>query len=280
MTRLILAILGFAYAAPIASGQQRTDSDDCASAVRLVASGEATITHAGWALGHVVRCPDGPAAIAARWRAATGAPADLQQLRAWTLQIQDQRIADAVLATARSQRAPTIVRLAALETLVQYFDPGRTIDWGILQNPPSTGGSIGYISDVAPRVGKEPPLATLRGTIYEAVRDLASDADPTLARAARYTWQGLTDAWPDIASLLPNTLTLEWLCGAKYRITNHSAIDLSLDVTSAPGTPGQSLRLPAHESREIVVADSGIVHVSLSGGRELASNQTGGRKCP
>ena len=115
---LTAAGLWFSLAAPRAMGQQPGAGDACDEAARLVASGEATDTHAWWARAHIVRCPDGPAAIAGRWRTAEDRPEALAQLRAWNYQIRDQRIAEAVLAAARDASRPTNVRLMALQTLV------------------------------------------------------------------------------------------------------------------------------------------------------------------
>ena len=92
-----------------------------AHAVRLVTSGEASDTHEGWALAHIVRCPDGPVVIAARWRGAVDRPEVLAQLRAWNYQIHDQPIAEAAITVARDPSRPTNLRLLALETLVSYL---------------------------------------------------------------------------------------------------------------------------------------------------------------
>jgi len=95
--------------------------DACADAVRLVTSGEASDTHEGGALAHIVRCPDGPVVIAVRWRGAVDRPEVLAQLRAWNYQIHDQPIAEAAITVARDPSRPTNLRLLALETLVSYL---------------------------------------------------------------------------------------------------------------------------------------------------------------
>ena len=240
------------------AAQEPAASDACADAVRLVASGEATNEHAGWALAHVVRCPDGPATIATRWRVAEDRPGVLAQLRAWNYQIHDQRIAEAAIAVARDPSRPTNLRLLALETLVSYLGARLT-------------GQVEF----SPRLGAQPPAADIPDRVYTLSRELATDANPAVARAAKNKWQQITDVVPRLASLPAGTLTLVNVCGRTFRITNSSRIDLSTELAIAPERPALQLRIPAEATRDIVVAARDTARL-LFGGREVASAATGG----
>ena len=132
-------------------------------------------------------------------------PEVLAQLRAWNYQIHDQPIAEAAIAVARDPSRPTNLRLLALETLVSYLGARLT-------------GQVEF----SPRLGAQPPAADIPDRVYILSRELATDANPAVARAAKNKWQQLTDVVPRLASLLPGTLTLVNVCGRKFRITNSS----------------------------------------------------------
>ena|SRR2546429_2240013 len=239
--------------------QQRNDA--CADAVRLVTSGEATSEHEGWALAQVAMCPDGPAAIVARWRAVGDRPEELAQLRAWNYQIHDQRIADVAMEFAGDPSRPASLRLLALETLVAYFDPRAT---GLV--------------DLNPSLGSQPPGADVPERVYVLSRRLATDPNPAIARAAKHEWQTLTDVRPSAVALPTGTLSLANMCGRKFRIANHSDIDLSVELVWATGRPSREHRIPAQGMLDMTVAGNEIVRL-LFGGREIASAATGQVAC-
>jgi len=111
--------------------------------------------------------------------------------------------------------------------------------------------------------------------VYTLSRELATDANPAVARAAKNKWQQITDVVPRLASLPAGTLTLVNVCGRTFRITNSSRIDLSTELAIAPERPALQLRIPAEATRDIVVAARDTARL-LFGGREVASAATGG----
>jgi len=226
-----------------------------------VTSGEATNEHEGWALAQVVGCPEGPAAIVARWRAADNRPDALAQLRAWNYQVHDQRIADVAMELARDPSRPASLRLLALETLVAYFDPRAT---GLV--------------DLNPRVGSQPPAADLPDRVYALSRSLTTDPNPAIARAAKHEWQTLTDVRPNAVALPAGTLSLVTMCGRKFRLANHGDIDLSVELVWATGRPPRKHRIPAHGMLDLTIAGDETVRL-LFGGQEVASAATGQVAC-
>jgi hypothetical protein len=268
-TRLPMMVVAWLTStAPLAAAQQRRFS--CAEAARLVIGPELADTQAHWAFSEIVGCPDGPAAIATRWRTTD----DLHHLRTWNYMIRDQRIAEAVLAVARDASRPTDLRLMALETLIGYFDSSATIRLEELRNP-RRFPSLASVTHPTTRVGTQPPAQDLPDRVYALSRDLTADPNPAVARAAKAVWQALTDARPAIASLPAGTVTMENLCGATFHITNNSDIDLSVELATTPEKPVRQIRLPARATRELGARDSGTVRLLLTGGRELASARTG-----
>lgn len=254
--------------AQLAAAQQRHFR--CADAARLVIAPEVADTQARWAFSEIVGCPDGPAAMATRWRTTD----DLQHLRTWNYVIRDQRIAEAALAVARDASRPTDLRLMALETLIGYFDSSATIRLEELRNPPRFP-SLASVTHPTTRVGTQPPAQDLPDRVYALSRELTADQNPAVARAAKAVWQALTDARPAIASLPAGTVTMENVCGGRFRITNHSDIDLSVELATTPEKPVRQLRLPARATRELGARDSGTVRLRLTGGKDLASAHTG-----
>lgn len=259
----------------LAATQQRHYS--CAESARLVTSGEVADTQARWALSEIVDCPDGPAAIAARWRTTDDRPEALLQLRTWNFTIRDQRIAEVAIAVARDAARPTDVRLVALQTLIGYVDSSRTMELTYLRNP----GAFPHLASVThptTRVGTQPPAADLRARVYAVSRELTADPNPIVARASKAVWQALTDEWPALALLPGGSVVLENVCGQKFRITNHNDIALSLDLEIGSGYRPLGARVPAQGSQERTVNAKDTVRLRF-GGREVAST-TVGAPCP
>ncbi len=268
----MIAVVSLIAAVPPAATQQRHFS--CAEAARVVTSREVVDTQARWAFSEIVGCPDGPAAIALRWRTTD----NLLHLRTWNFMIRDQRIAEAALAAARDASRPADIRLMALETLIGYFDPSATIRLENLRDP-RPFLSLASITHPATRLGTQPPTEDLPDRVYALSRELTADPNVGVARAAKAVWQALTDARPSAAASLPvGTLTLENVCGSKFRITNHSEIAFSIELVV--GERKRELRLPARAMRELVAPDTGAVHLRLFAGPEMASGRTREGKCP
>ena len=250
----------------------------CEEAARIVESTQVVETdpQAGWALSEIAGCPDGPAAIAARWRMTGDRPDALLQLRTWNYMLRDQRIAEAAMAVARDPARPTDLRLVALQTLVAYFDSSATMELETLRNPPRFP-SLGHVSHPTLRVGTQPPGADMPDHVQALARDLTADPDTVVARAARAVWQALTDRRPMIALLAPGTLSLENLCDRKFHIANRSKIDLTVELILSGGRPPRLDRIPAEGRLDLRLATD-TVHL-LYAGREIAVAMASQTEC-
>lgn len=282
MTRLqgITVLMSMLICARQAPAQQPTGAESCAAASRIINAGAADTGRSGWLFTQIVRCPEGPSVIAARWRAAQDNPENLKQLLIWNQQIRDQRIAEAAIDVARDGTRPARVRITALQALVTYFDSSASVGLGpgALDNPPPDG-TLGHDTDVGARIGSDPPAPSLPDRVYRLNRDLIGDPAAAVSRAARYLWQVLTDARPNMAVLEPGTLALSNVCGRKFRIENHSAIDLSIELEWARGKPRRQHRISARGAMDMVLAADDTVRLFFAD-RPIAAATTGARACP
>ena len=247
LTRSVL-ICFFASATP-ATAQRRHYT--CDQAARLVTSPAAAAadTQARWAFSEIASCPDGPAAIATRWRTIDST----EHLRTWNYMIRDQRVAEAAMDVARDPVRPTDLRLVALQTLVAYFDSSATMELETLRNPPRFPHLAG-VDHPTLRVGTHPPGADMPDRVQALARDVTADPNPVVASAARAVWQALTDRRPTIALVPRGTLSLENLCDGKFRITNRSRIDLSVDLILSGGRAPRVGRIPAEGRLDLRLA--------------------------
>ena len=278
MTRVRLAaIVAICISASATRATAQRRHYTCEEAARIVESTQVAETdpQVGWALSEIAGCPDGPAAIAARWRITGDRPDALRQLRTWNYMIRDQRIADAAMAAARDPARPTDVRLVALQTLIGYVDSSATMELETLRNP-SRFPSLAHVSHPTLRVGTQPPAPDMPNRVQALARDLTDDPNPVVAGAGRAVWQVLTDARPTIALLAPGTLTVESLCARKFRIANRSKIDLTVELMLSGRRPRQD-RIPAEGSLDLRLATD-TVHL-LYAGREIAV-AAGQTECP
>lgn len=269
-------VMCFFATATVATAQRRHYT--CEEAARIVESTQVAETdpQVGWALSEITGCPDGPAAIAVRWRMTGDRPDALLQLRTWNYMIRDQRIADAAMFVARDPARPTDLRLVALQTLVAYFDSSATVELEALRNPPRFP-SLAGVDHPTLRVGTQPPEAGMPDRVQALARDLTADPNPVVARAARAVWQALTDRRPMIALLAPGTLSLENLCDRKFRIANRSKIDLSVRLKLSGGRPPRQARIPAEGSLDLRLATDTLR--LLYDGREIATATASQTEC-
>jgi len=263
----LVVVAWLASPTALAATQQRHYT--CQEAARVVVAPEVADTQARWAFSEIVGCPDGPAAIATRWRMTD----KVEHLRTWNYLIRDQRIADAALDVARDAARPTELRLVALQTLISYVDSSRTMELSYLRNP----GAFPHLASVThptTRVGTQPPAADLRARVYTVSRELTADPNPIVARAAKAVWQALTDEWPALASLPAGSAVLENVCGQKFRITNRNDIDLSFQLAIGSPYHPKGVRIPARATRDMTVDAKDSVQLRYAD-REIASAAVG-----
>jgi hypothetical protein len=215
-----------------------------------------------------------PAAVAAAWRRVGDAPAELDEVRNQSFQIRDARIAEAALATARDAGRPTDVRLAALQALVSYVDPSLTVEMDQLRHPPPGGGLARFIHTVGV-AGSQAPSADLPARIGGTIRILGeNDPDVVVREAARFLTRELVEEYPEVIRLPAGSVTLSNLCGTKYRITNHTAFDISVRLLTTSNSLKRSLRIRAGAAVDVTVIEGGPAWL-LRGEFELARSGSG-----
>ena len=265
--RPAVVVVAWFCSATSAAAQQRHYT--CQEAAQVVVAPAVTDTQARWAFSEIVGCPDGPAAIATRWRTTD----NVAHLWTWNYLIRDQRIAEAAVEVARDAARPTELRLVALQTLISYFDSSRTMELSYLRNP----GPFPHLASVThptTRVGTQPPAVDLRARVYTVSRELTTDPNPVVARAAKAIWQALTDDWPALALLPAGTVALENVCGQKFRVTNHNDIDLSFQLVIGSPYHPKGIRIPSQASRDMTVDAKDSVRLRYAD-REIASAAVG-----
>jgi len=136
-------------------------------------------------------CGDAAGAVLARaWTTAPADRASLRTLSAASAQTRDQRIFDAVRATASEQSKPLDHRLAAMEVLVNYFDPRLYAEFPEPAAPVAHPGqyvSIGSSTHIVSQAGSRPLSASVKQEIVTVFRELASrDSNERIKNAAGY----------------------------------------------------------------------------------------------
>lgn len=165
--------------------------NECRLAAQVLTTGEPA-PHYRWALGYVIRCDEsGPPALATLWgRLSDPDRDDLEFLSYNTSRLRDQRILEAVVTVAQDPGRHTLVRLAAFQVLVSYFDTGY-VSIDALEAPPAVRVMPRMI-DFVPSDGAEPLRSDAEETILAVMQDLAQgDPDPTVQRAAEFVARGL-----------------------------------------------------------------------------------------
>jgi len=180
---------------PILAQSSRESQDvhlrnDCRLAAQTLTKGHPA-PKTDWALSIIYRCDaSGGPALQALWAAPTVDSVALQQLVTASSKLLDQRVYDAVTATARNTGAPRSVRFAAMRVLAAFVSNTTFIDPDDLEktNPDTTiikpfstvsGGLVQFISSV-------PLSATAPNDIRALFATLArTDADPIVRRACR-----------------------------------------------------------------------------------------------
>jgi hypothetical protein len=215
-----------------------------------------------------------PAAVAAAWRRVSDAPAELTEVRSQSFQLRDARIADAALATARDAGRPTDVRLAALQALMSYVEPSLTVQMDQLRHPTPTAVLARSIH-TRKVVGSQAPSADLPARIGGTIRILGeNDPDVVVREAARFLTRELVEVHPEVVTLPAGSVTLSDLCGTRYRITNHTAFDISVRLLTASNSLKRSLRIPAGAAIDVTVVEGGPARL-LRGEVELARSESG-----
>lgn len=169
----------------------------CHLASRTLQSGHRG-PHTRWALGFITLCPGEAApALGAQWAGkSVPSAAELNELVLSSQHIRDQRLFDAVAATARSVTHPFALRVAALEVLASYVDKRVVVSAHDLEHP-DTAAHLPLGTDAFPVDGAVPLDADARAGALALFAALAAeDPDARVRAAAQYLTRGFRTARP------------------------------------------------------------------------------------
>lgn len=198
LTRLLHSVVALSFTAACAAGAQTAEpvgspaemQATCKNAAANVSRPQADTSYE-MALRVLPSCGDaGAAELARAWRSAPDKRSSLRVLSATSAQTRDQRIFEAVRATAKDQSKPLDQRLAAMEVLVNYFDPLLYADFfePIGRGPhPGQYVSFGSSSHDVSRPGAKPLSTSAKQEIVRVFRDLAAtDPNERIKNASAY----------------------------------------------------------------------------------------------
>jgi hypothetical protein len=191
---VVLTSLGLVGALKAQRVRERDDvhlRNDCRFAAQVLTTGEPA-PHHDWAVAYSDRCDEsGPPALAALWRRLSDDRTELGRVTYKTSSLRDQRLLDAMVATARDRSRPTLVRLATFQVLMSYFDTATYMPLEDLERPP-VGSPLSFQFDFVAEDGAQPLSASAPDTILAVLHELAAgDPDPTVQHAARFVARGL-----------------------------------------------------------------------------------------
>lgn len=186
-TRSDLWLLGLLLLLPCVANGQETQGieDDCLRADRSLRTlPEREEYHR--VLPIIMSCRSlGPPALVREWSRPPTDSVSLRLLAQASSELRDRRILVAVRSAALDERNPRETRVAALGTLVSYYDPWLSL--AFLDQTDSSRVSIGEFSHRMGRNGTEPLPATVKKSVFDVLKELASSTrDPVLAKVSAY----------------------------------------------------------------------------------------------
>jgi len=189
----VIVVAGLAIVVSAARAQSERDSplrqERCRREVSFLEAGPAHPRYAE-ALEIIPFCEvSGGAALARLWRTTDGAsPLDLYRLRDASRRLRDGGVLRALYGVVRDSTRPLSVRLAALDVLVSYMAPGKTLPYGS-REPGVRADSCGLVAlgalDVHEGASPIPYLDSVNG-IQRAIFTVASVSGDSVVRQAAH----------------------------------------------------------------------------------------------
>jgi hypothetical protein len=155
------------------------------------------------ALADLTTCPtEGSTGLAGAWQKAPSDSIAIRILGEASPRLRDRDVLQAVLTAFRDPGRPQAVRLAALEALVGYYQPGMAVRYTEPSRPVRSGSAyvmLGRGDPPSVRNGQKPLSAGARQDILQALAAVgASDPDDRVSLIAGYVRDRLTSTpWPD-----------------------------------------------------------------------------------
>jgi len=132
----------------------------------------------------------GAQGLRTQWRQPPGDPASLRVLGEVTPQLRDRQVFDAVLGVFRDTGRPRVLRLAALEALMGYYQPGLVVKYvepALAVNHGSAYVMVGWGDPFTSSSSTAPLTPASRGEILQALQQAGSaDPDPRVKLISAY----------------------------------------------------------------------------------------------
>ena len=210
---------------------QAQEAATCVHAAAQVAKvARPTIVDSSATARGLFRCRvSGPAQIARLWLQPNLSAAELLNLRAYTSGVLDQRIADALSAIAHRSSAASETRQSALAVLAGYINPAMSSSPDVLRvmgrdldDAYVTDGGVAFFGSV-------PTTPRSRRAIVRLFAELSFQAgDRGVQEVARAAFRGANAAAPELIEIPGGAITIQYVCGNRFRVRNTTPLDLRL----------------------------------------------------
>jgi len=184
---LLLATVGLMFLAGRAIAQDDRGDDNpqdhtCDKAARILAKGHPAKKEQ-WALGLMVKCAGGAAALAGLWSPLPTDSTALFALASSSRSVGDVRVLNAALAVVQNASISQATRRVAINVVLAEYAPAISLGNANWADPEHT--SLGLLSDVYQRAGEQPVTAADRQRVVAAFVALSTaEPNPLLRRVA------------------------------------------------------------------------------------------------
>jgi hypothetical protein len=196
LTAALTNLGGRPLMAQASQGDTLSHATVCSRAASAVESGAQGRSYYH-AVADLTTCPtEGSASLARAWQKAPSDSTAIRILGEATPRLRDRDVLQAVLITFRDPGRSQVVRLAALEALVGYYQPGMGVRFTEPSRPVRSGSAyvmLGRGDAASVRSGRKPLSAGARQEILQALAAVgASDPDDRVSLIAGYVKDRLT----------------------------------------------------------------------------------------
>jgi len=279
--RVCIAVAGLLSTAARSMHAQR-ETERCQRAKTALSTQELNVE----AMDEASRCPEsGPLALAETWeRASAKSAVQRAALVEATGYLRDGRLFDAVVNVALDGSRSAPDRVAALQSLMRYYDPGYAPSFEALTSHSGERSVALRIDGPTPTLGSVPLSASTRTRIGEVLAQLMSPRQNSTVRTATGVLRQRL-AYDDPAHTPVADGAISLIAGCSDRVTLRSTADVDLEINlEVAGTSFSrkySIRAgtTAKPTDRLLGLPRGTV-IATYGGRELARLSVRNAPCP
>lgn len=258
------------------------ESTSCATIVATLRSGHRNAE----AIERTAQCPvSGPSALGEVWeRVSELSGAERGHLVEATSLIRDVRLLNSVVAVATDPGRADQDRVAALQVLMRYYNPGYAPSFAALLSKDESRAVATRIDGPQPINGAVALPATTRKQIGAVLAQLsASDPSSAVQGAARLLRSQLAYDDPENTPVADGMISLVAGCGRRVTLRSTADVGLRIDLTvvgtSFSRTYGIRAGTKMNPAELLLGLPKGAVAASY-GGRELARLSERNAPCP